>query len=342
MIAFPLCPNCYRRYPTPPGQEHVAMSCPDCHVPLVLPTSSADDLDNPGMPYPDAARPAPLPPRAPLPLSPSPLPPPPPRVAPPPTPPKATPRVPPPPPRPKGPKNPRPRSGTPPTPPNSTAPPTKLIWAVRGAAGVIVLALVLYVGGVRLILSTAATPDRPPAGGSVPPSAAQLKVEFAKAAAERPFPIDPRLEQGSGPVDLVDLTPFGIVRGPWPFGQGTHGENGERPIVVKGEAYPRGLSLHPSGHNQPTHVSFALGRVGRRLTGLVALSDDPSESLSPVTFAIFGDGKELWRSPPMLRRDGLWQFDIEISTVNVLTLVTNCPGINYAAHAVWLDPVIAR
>ncbi len=140
----------------------------------------------------------------------------------------------------------------------------------------------------------------------------------------------------------MDLTPFGIVRGPWPFGQGTHGENGDRPIVVKGEAYPRGLSLHPSDHNQPAYVSFALGRVGRRLTGMVALGDDPSESLSPVTFAVFGDGKELWRSPPTLRRDGLRAFDIEVSSVNVLTLVTSCPGINYAAHAVWLDPVVTQ
>ena len=44
----------------------------------------------------------------------------------------------------------------------------------------------------------------------------------------------------------------------------------------------------------------------------------------------------------MFRSDGVREFDIEISTVNLLTLVTSCSGDNYAAHAVWLDPAVIR
>lgn len=338
MIAFPTCPVCNRRYPPPPGRQQIPMRCPDCHVRLVMPGFAIriGDADQPGLPYPEDVQPAPAPP----PLVAPPVPPPPPPAA------KAAPSPPPPAPPPTPSPPPPPRTSPPPTP--TTAAYTNLIWAVRGAGATVALSLALYVGCVRLLLTTAPVanlgplapnPTTPTALAGTPP----LTVDFEKLKFERPPEIDPQFREGSGPVSLVDLTPFGVAAGPWPFGRGTHGQFGERRIVVGGTTYERGLSLHPKGWTEPpTHVSYVLGRLGNNLTGKVALGDEPGESFSPVTFAVYGDGRELWRSPDVLRRTGAVSFDIDVRGVDVLTLVTRCSGDNYAAHAVWLDPVVTR
>ncbi|HJZ53665.1 MAG TPA: NPCBM/NEW2 domain-containing protein [Gemmataceae bacterium] len=229
-----------------------------------------------------------------------------------------------------------PRRERPREPARSNPPSTYLIGAI---VVLVLLGVVVWVGyeGVRwarglfdrnkaAALNHSAAPN--PADASFPP-------------AVPPFAADPALAGPNRSVYLADMTEFGVQLGPWAFGKGELGDGKQTPIRLKDRLYPKGLSVHP-WERQSTRVCYALGGQAKTLRGGVGLNDHEHEAHGPVMFAVFGDGKELWRSPPINRASGPVWFELDVRGVKVLDLRASSQGGYWAAHAVWLDPLLEK
>ncbi|TYZ68588.1 hypothetical protein PybrP1_010076 [[Pythium] brassicae (nom. inval.)] len=116
------------------------------------------------------------------------------------------------------------------------------------------------------------------------------------------------------------------------------------PVLIGGETRQRCLSTHPPAQGD-AYVMYDLGEAYCRLVGAVSLNDNvQSEALQQrgvsVVFSIVGDGVELWHSKPLSETRQLDKFDVSVRAVRMLELRVSCPGSNYCAHAVWVDPCV--
>lgn len=112
----------------------------------------------------------------------------------------------------------------------------------------------------------------------------------------------------------------------------------ERPVVVRGEPSPYGLFLHPNT-NDSSHAAFRLGKRYRRFHGAAAISDSAwNRTATALVFRVVGDGRELWKSPPMKESGSSQAFDLDIAGVDKLELFADCPGDYGHAHAAWVEP----
>jgi hypothetical protein len=157
--------------------------------------------------------------------------------------------------------------------------------------------------------------------------------------------LPPREGAGETKVHLCDLEEFGVIVG---FGGslGKKGKLGYRleaiadpPITVNGKHFENGLSSHPPNFGEAV-VKYRLGKTAQEFRTRVALNDSALRVASPLTFTVFGDGKELWSSKPVQRNKEVQDCRVSVAGVDVLELHVRCPGDNTYAHAVWLDPYI--
>jgi uncharacterized Zn finger protein (UPF0148 family) len=178
-----------------------------------------------------------------------------------------------------------------------------------------------------------------PQGRPKPPAQPDSSVYDKK----KPFDVDPQLAAKPSPVFLDDLQPFDVKQGQWPLGR--HGALGfdDRWVCVNGTYYDHGIGQIPP-NNGAARVSFAVGGLARRLKGQVALNDywHDGDSWEPVTFAVYKDGKEVWRSQPTKKKKTPQEFDLNVTGARVIMLETNAPGSSHDAHCVWLDPVLEK
>ena len=159
----------------------------------------------------------------------------------------------------------------------------------------------------------------------------------------KPFDADPQLAAQPSPVFLDDLDPFDVKQGDWPVGR--HGALGydDRWVCVNGTYYDHGIGLIPP-NNGAARMSFATGGQARRLKGQVALNDywHDNDAWNEVTFAIYKDGKEVWRSQPMKSKKRPEAFDVDVTGARVVMIEANAPNSAHDAHCVWLDPVLVK
>ncbi len=114
-----------------------------------------------------------------------------------------------------------------------------------------------------------------------------------------------------------------------------------RPITVKGVDSVHGLFLHPPCDHGTAYIVFNLGGKYRRLRAQVAINDGANAGRgpdTPLTFRVMGDGKQLWKSSPMRRCGRAQDCDISVAGVALLVLLVDCPGRDFCAHAVWVEP----
>ena len=106
--------------------------------------------------------------------------------------------------------------------------------------------------------------------------------------------------------------------------------------AVGKDTAPHCLFLHAIP-NSSSHVAFMLDRKHQTLVGAAAISDTAGDgSLTPLTFRIVGDGKELWRAT--LQKAGAKQpLDIAVGRVKRLELFVDCPGAADFAQSMWFD-----
>jgi uncharacterized Zn finger protein (UPF0148 family) len=159
----------------------------------------------------------------------------------------------------------------------------------------------------------------------------------------KPFDADPKLVGAAGTVYLDDLSPFDVKQGDWPVGR--HGALGydNRWVCVNGTYHDHGIGMIPPNFGA-ARMSFAVGGQARRLTGRVANNDywHDGDARDAVTFAVYRDGKEVWRSPPVRKRKESLAFDVDVTGARVITLETNAPKSAHDAHCVWLDPQLMK
>jgi hypothetical protein len=187
-----------------------------------------------------------------------------------------------------------------------------------------ILAVVALVGlaGTAVALTLLLTGNNGPA--------APAKEAPAKVYLKAQGPID-----GSTWIDRPPPPPPGEPKGPPKVFTG---------VSVGGVPSPQGIFMHP-----PLKPAGGISRLSYRLDGQyttfqadVSLNDGPPRAKTPLTFAVYGDGKLLWQSKPLVSQAEAQQCRISVQNVEVLTLQVDCPGDPRAAHAVWIEPHVSK
>jgi eukaryotic-like serine/threonine-protein kinase len=170
-------------------------------------------------------------------------------------------------------------------------------------------------------------------------------------------PSSPVKAATTGVVYLSDLKPSEAINwidrppGPPPRGERDgpprQGDDFRPPpfagVRVDGQEFPHGLFTHPMPRRGPTKLNYRLDRQFTTFESRVSINDGPpGPAVSPVLFSVYGDGKLLWRGNEVRSQGDTQSCRVSIQGVAVLTLQVECGGDPRHAHAVWLDPRLAR
>jgi serine/threonine protein kinase len=161
------------------------------------------------------------------------------------------------------------------------------------------------------------------------------------------------------PVYLTQLTMLDAVN--WPMPSPKDGKDdkkgkkkdkgGKKPkqepferLSFKGTPAPRGLFLHPSSQfdERVTSVSYRLGKEYSMFHGQASLNDSAADRPSPITLAVYGDGKLLWRSRPIEEQGEPEKCSVSVKGMDVLKLEATADGDVMGAHALWIEPYLIR
>lgn len=203
-------------------------------------------------------------------------------------------------------------------------------WLKVGVAlGAFAVASVLAVGMARLL------------GGTQAGDPAPAQVKDAAAASKGAL--------GAGKVFLRELTRSSTVN--WPFHKPPKGDFAKGPppelygsITVKGQSSPNGIFMHPAPPNDyPASITYNIQAQFHTFSAKVSLNDSSPFVPSPISFSVYGDGKLLWRSQPVICQNDSQPCTVSIVGVTELKLETMAAGDVRKAHAVWVEPhVVGR
>ena len=139
---------------------------------------------------------------------------------------------------------------------------------------------------------------------------------------------------------LTDFDESEVRAGAWPLGKyGNRGVDGM--IHVNAFDYVNGLGMHPNDGGE-TMVRFPIGGAYRTLRTGVALNDHTAAFGGSISFAVYGDGKLLWKSPQFKQLRTALFADIPVKGVQNLELRTAAVSSAVGGHAVWLDPILLK
>ncbi len=150
--------------------------------------------------------------------------------------------------------------------------------------------------------------------------------------------------QGSEkPVFLADIKEAGVKGAKYGFSK--DGTYMGKPFKCMQETWPKAIAAIPEG-NAPAVVEYHLPAPASRIQGRVGVFS-PSDAKpdqqpgSPLVFEVVADGKVVWRSQPMDKRDTSQAFRADLRGASSIELRTNTES-GYAAWGVWLDPQVVR
>lgn len=131
------------------------------------------------------------------------------------------------------------------------------------------------------------------------------------------------------------------------YGFGTRGATGYPKTEVqsctfRGQLLTHAISLHPKSKSAANVVYNLEGKFNSLVTGVGMLEGAKNDAESPLTFKVYGDGKLLWQSRPIQKKNDGQDCRISIRRVRQLKLEVNCPGSDGGAHAAWINPVISK
>ena len=125
------------------------------------------------------------------------------------------------------------------------------------------------------------------------------------------------------------------------------GTIGNEPYTCLGQAWPTGISGHVTGQSgRPSSITYAVPRGAKRLVGKAGIvtprtvANTDRQPASPQTFEILFDGRSVWKSPPLSRREETADFDIPLMNASRLELRVNSASHGNAWTA-WLNPEFA-
>lgn len=143
-------------------------------------------------------------------------------------------------------------------------------------------------------------------------------------------------------VALADLTPESatdIFRG-----YRSDGTIGVDPYAWRKQPCPKSLTGHiTEGAKKPSVIRFRIPSGAKRLVGKAAIVTPLSNPerhpapAAPQMFEILLDGRTVWRSPPLSKRDDYSDFDIRLRNAKTVELRVSSTSYSYAWTA-WLHP----
>lgn len=153
-------------------------------------------------------------------------------------------------------------------------------------------------------------------------------------------PIAEEIMSASPKRYLSDMNEHEVKNGAHPFAKYGDAGVGKR-IQVDGMLSPYGIGLHPPNKGYAA-VSYLLNGKYTTFVSGYGINKPPDKAQVPVTFAVFGDGKLLWRSPPITAVDHIDVCQVNFKGVRILELRTEARDTAYGAHCCWIEPYIAR
>jgi eukaryotic-like serine/threonine-protein kinase len=224
-------------------------------------------------------------------------------------------------------------------------------WAqVSIAAAVLVFVAFLVHRAVRRPPETLPVVARQTAPSSSPRSATE--VTWPAAGEQGDYlqamkPIDKQnwwfVPPPKGPPDGEDDLP------PPPPKEDMHSSDRVEKVAVriKGKQWPHSIFMHPApppAEGEPVSLSYRLGKRYRHFYSLASLNDGPTRSEVPLTFKVYGDGKLLKSSTrPVSTQEDTQRIEASVKGVDVLKIEVTCPpGPPKGAHAVWIEPFVAK
>jgi hypothetical protein len=119
---------------------------------------------------------------------------------------------------------------------------------------------------------------------------------------------------------------------------------GKQLIKLDGEPVPHSIFAHPpdKGYSQ---VSYPLGGKWtgfRSSIGVPKHEENKNDPNSPLTFEVIGDGKSLWKSEPVTKRDTFQKCTINVEKIKTLTLRVHCENSSSYAWAFWFEPILVE
>ncbi|MCE9563432.1 MAG: protein kinase [Planctomycetes bacterium] len=154
-----------------------------------------------------------------------------------------------------------------------------------------------------------------------------------------PQPLAKGSEKGPNVVYLSEFptskTVSGALPPPPPGYDGT--------IRVGGRLVDHGLFMHAAPPDRPpARITYKLGKEFSKFNAEVGFNDTAPPNASAVRFIVYFDGVKKWTSSPIQRDTPLIACDLDVKSVNELTLEVTCDGTERGAHAVWLDPRVKK
>jgi hypothetical protein len=114
-------------------------------------------------------------------------------------------------------------------------------------------------------------------------------------------------------------------------------------VRVQGKPSPHGIFMHPPpAHEGAASLSYRLRQQFATFRTKVSLNDGPPEANMPCVFTVYGDGRELWRSGPVSTQRDAQPCSVSLTGVDTLTIEVRSHGDPRAAHAVWIEPYVAK
>lgn len=115
---------------------------------------------------------------------------------------------------------------------------------------------------------------------------------------------------------------------------GYEAPNGSDVLLFRGNPVKHSLSTHPD-HGRPAFAEIELPVEATRFESILFLA---KKSNSPVMFRVLGDGRELFRSPPMSQVGSELPCRISISGVRKLRLEVHAEDLPWNGYTFWVEP----
>ncbi|HWE96322.1 MAG TPA: NPCBM/NEW2 domain-containing protein [Tepidisphaeraceae bacterium] len=160
----------------------------------------------------------------------------------------------------------------------------------------------------------------------------KLKAEKELAALNEGIPAPPVYLS-----EIKELSVEGIVQErEWTLAKNVLNSN-NIPLAMSGVSYTHGLGFNP-GDGHTVRIAYSIEHRYRRFTGVVGVNDTGGGFEAILTFKILGNGKELWKSRPCREAGKAQSYDVDVTGVDRLEIVVECPGTARGACVAWADP----
>jgi hypothetical protein len=165
---------------------------------------------------------------------------------------------------------------------------------------------------------------------------ARLEKRIKQASSEAPGP-----RGGGRRMPLAEIQPQQVSD--VMYGYENNGTMKGAPYTCLGQAWPNGISSHVIGDARPSSIVYALPRGAKRIVGKAGvvtpkgIAPGGSNPVSPQNFEILVDGRSVWKSPPLTKREETADFDVALFGGSRMELrVTS--GSSGNAWTAWLNP----